>query len=55
MKKIKDFSEGDRIRDVYLVKDVKNGTTVKGAPYLTVTLQDRRKVLGCEGRRQEHH
>lgn len=40
MKKIKDFSEGDRIRDVYLVKDVKNGTTVKGAPYLTVTLQD---------------
>ena len=40
MKKIKDFSEGDRIRDVYLVQDVKNGTTVKGAPYLTVTLQD---------------
>lgn len=40
MKKIKDFKEGDRIRDVYLVKDVRNGTTVKGAAYLTVTLQD---------------
>lgn len=40
MKKIKDFKEGDRIKDVYLVKDVKNGTTVKGAAYLTVTLQD---------------
>lgn len=40
MKKIKDFKEGDRIKDVYLVKDVRNGTTVKGAAYLTVTLQD---------------
>lgn len=40
MKKIKEFKEGDRIRDTYLVKDVKNGTTVKGSPYLTVTLQD---------------
>lgn len=40
IKKIKDFKEGDRIKDVYLVKDVRNGTTVKGAAYLTVTLQD---------------
>ena len=36
MKKIRDFKEGDRIRDVYLVKEVKNGTTAKGSPYLTV-------------------
>ena len=40
MKKIRDFKEGDRIRDVYLVKEVKNGTTAKGSPYLTVVLQD---------------
>ena len=40
MKKIKDFKEGDRIKDVYLVKEVKNGTTAKGSPYLTVVLQD---------------
>lgn len=40
MKKIKDYKEGDRLKEVCLVKEVKNGTTVKGAPYLTVTLQD---------------
>ena len=40
MKKIRDFKEGDRIRDVYLVNEVKNGTTAKGSPYLTVVLQD---------------
>ena len=40
MKKIREFKEGDRIRDVYLVKEVKNGTTAKGSPYLTVVLQD---------------
>ncbi len=40
MTKIKDFQDGMRIEDIYLVKDAKNGTTAKGAPYLTVTLQD---------------
>ena len=38
--KIKDFQEKMRLTEPLLVKDVKNGTTSKGAPYLTLTLQD---------------
>lgn len=40
MMKIKDFQEKMRLNEPLLVKDVKNGTTSKGAPYLTLTLQD---------------
>jgi 3'-5' exoribonuclease len=40
MKKIKDFAEKDRLELPLLVKDCRNGTTNKGAPYLSVILQD---------------
>lgn len=40
MTKIHDFKAGDRFIRPLLVKEVKNGTTSKGAPYLTVTVQD---------------
>lgn len=40
MTKISEFKARDRMEIPLLIKDVKNGTTSKGAPYLTVTLQD---------------
>lgn len=40
MKKIKDFRENERMILPLLVKDARNGTTNKGAPYLTLVLQD---------------
>ena len=40
MKKIRDFQEKDRLTMPLLVKEVKNGTTNKGAPYLSVIVQD---------------
>jgi 3'-5' exoribonuclease len=40
MTKIKDLQVKSRETDIYLIKDVKNGTTSKGAPYLSLTLQD---------------
>ena len=40
MKKIKDFAEKDRLQQPLLVKECKNGTTSKGAPYLNLVLQD---------------
>ncbi len=40
MKKIKDFEEKDRLSQPLMVKEVRNGTTNKGAPYLTIIFQD---------------
>ncbi len=40
MKKISEFKEKDRLEMPLLVKEVKNGTTNKGAPYLSVIVQD---------------
>lgn len=40
MTKIRELEEKMRLVQPLLVKDVKNGTTAKGAPYLTVTLAD---------------
>ena len=40
MKKIKDFAEKDRLEQPLLVKECRNGTTNKGAPYLSLVLQD---------------
>lgn len=40
MTKIKEMVQGQRTTMPLLIKDVKNGTTSKGAPYLTLTLQD---------------
>lgn len=40
MKKIKEFAEKDRLQQPLLVKECKNGTTSKGAPYLNLVLQD---------------
>lgn len=41
---IKDLKEHMKLVQPLLVKDVKNGTTNKGAPYLSMTLQDK---TGC--------
>jgi 3'-5' exoribonuclease len=41
MVKINEFEEHMKLLQPLLVKDVKNGTTTKGAPYLSMTLQDR--------------
>lgn len=40
MKKIKDFAEKERLEMPLLVKECRNGTTNKGAPYLSLILQD---------------
>ena len=40
MKKISEFQEKDRLVMPLLIKEVKNGTTNKGAPYLSVIVQD---------------
>lgn len=40
MTKIKDLQEKMRIKEPLLIKEVKNGTTSKGAPYLSMVLQD---------------
>lgn len=40
MTKIRDLKEKMRLVQPLLVKDVKNGTTAKGAPYLTLTVAD---------------
>ena len=40
MTKIKDLAEKMRLVQPLLIKEVKNGTTAKGAPYLTVTVSD---------------
>ncbi len=40
MTKIKDFRQQERYVLPLLIKDVKNGTTAKGAPYLTITVAD---------------
>ena len=45
MKKIKDYAEKDRLELPLLVKECKNGTTNKGAPYLSLTLQDSSGVI----------
>ena len=39
--KIKEFKENDKLTMPLFVKDYRNGTTNKGAPYLTLVLQDR--------------
>ncbi len=40
MTKIKDFKEKQRLTVPLLIKDVKKGSTNKGAPYLTITAAD---------------
>ena len=41
MVKINEFEEHMKLQQPLLVKDVKNGTTSKGSPYLSLTLQDK--------------
>lgn len=41
MVKINEFEEHMKLQQPLLVKDVKNGTTLKGSPYLSLTLQDK--------------
>lgn len=41
MVKIKELKEHMKLQQPLLVKEVKNGTTTKGSPYLSLTLQDR--------------
>lgn len=41
MVKINEFEEHMKLQQPLLVKDVKNGTTSKGSPYLSITLQDK--------------
>ncbi len=41
MKYIKDFHDGDRVNDIYLVKQRTSAVTKNGKPYETVILQDR--------------
>ena len=41
IKTIKEFVEKDKLELPLLIKDCKNGTTSKGAPYLSLILQDR--------------
>ena len=41
MVKINKFEEHMKLQQPLLVKDVKNGTTSKGSPYLSLTLQDK--------------
>ena len=38
MVKINEFEEHMKLQQPLLVKDVKNGTTSKGSPYLSLTL-----------------
>ena len=40
MVKINEFEEHMKLQQPLLVKDVKNGTTSKGSPYLSLILQD---------------
>ena len=48
MKKIKDFCEKDRLEQPLLIKEVRNGTTNKGAPYLSLILQDSSGVIDAK-------
>ncbi len=48
MKKIKDFAEKDRLEQPLLVKECRNGTTNKGAPYLSLVLQDSSGVIDAK-------
>lgn len=45
MKKVKDFSEGERIETNLLVTNVTRGLTNSGSPYLSLTLQDSSKSI----------
>lgn len=45
MKKIKDFSEGERVETNLLVTSVVRGLTNSGSPYLSLTLQDSSKTI----------
>ncbi|NLH63968.1 MAG: HD domain-containing protein [Erysipelotrichaceae bacterium] len=45
MTKINEMKQGQRLTMPLLIKDIKNGTTSKGAPYLTLTLQDNTGVI----------
>ena len=41
MKYISEFHEGDRLRDIYLCKNVTSAMTKNGKPYLNIILQDK--------------
>lgn len=41
MKHIEEFREGDRLNDIYMVKNVVSATSKNGKSYLNVTLQDK--------------
>lgn len=45
---ITDLKEHDRLTQPFLVKEVKNGTTSKGAPYLSMTLQDKSGTIDAK-------
>ena len=45
MKKVKDFSEGEKIETNLLVTNVTRGLTNSGSPYLSLTLQDSSKSI----------
>lgn len=48
MVNIKDLQEHMKLIQPLLVKDVKNGTTNKGAPYLSMTLQDKTGTIDAK-------
>ena len=45
MVKINEFEEHMKLQQPLLVKDVKNGTTSKGSPYLSLILQDNTRTI----------
>lgn len=45
---INEIKAGEQIREVYMVKDVKQATTKNGKPYLNVTLQDKTGTINAK-------
>ena len=47
-KKVKDFTEGERIDTNLLISSIVRGTTNSGSPYLTMVLQDSSKAIDAK-------
>ncbi len=48
MKYIKDFRDGDRISDIYLIKQKNSATTKNGKPYDNIVIQDKTGTLDAK-------
>ena len=48
MKYIKDLNDGDRVADIYMVKQRTAAVTKNGKNYLSVTLQDKTGVIDAK-------